>query len=191
MDLKGTKTEKNLLLAYTGESNNRNLYSFFASQAKKEGYEQIAAIFLETAGHEKEHARQELNFIKTSDIEIPASIFPVKGVGNTISNLETAATGEHYEQTVMYPEFAGIADEEGFHEIAETLRNIAIVEAMHEKRYLALLNNLKEGEVFKKNTIVTWKCRICGYVKEGRESPDKCPLCLCNRAFFELLAENY
>ncbi|MEI7673904.1 MAG: rubrerythrin family protein, partial [Deltaproteobacteria bacterium] len=124
MDLKGTQTERNLLLAYTGESLNRNLYTFFAYQAKKEGYEQIAAIFLETADHEHEHARQELNFIQTSDIELPAGIYPVKGVGDTVSNLATSVAGEHYEQTTMYPEFAQTADEEGFFEIARMLRHI-------------------------------------------------------------------
>jgi rubrerythrin len=191
MDLKGTKTEKNLLLAYNGESNNRNLYSFFASQAKEEGYEQIAAIFLETADNEQEHARQELNFIKTSDIELPAGIYPVKGVGKTVSNLETAVSGEHYEQSIMYPEFAATAEEEGFFEIAQMLRHIAGIEALHERRYLALLNNLKEGKVFKKDTAVKWKCRICGYVNEDKEAPLSCPVCSYGRAFFELPAENY
>ena len=169
MDLKGTQTEKNLILAYTGESLNRNLYTYFAYQAKKEGYEQIAAIFLETADHEHEHARQELNFIQTSDIELPAGIYPVKGVGNTISNLETAVAGEHYEQSTMYPEFAKTADKEGFSEIAQMLRHIGTVEARHEKRYFALLNN----------------------VKEDKEPPHICPICVYDRAYFELFAENY
>ena len=191
MDLKGTQTEKNLLLAYTGESLNRNLYTYFAYQAKKEGYEQIAAIFLETADHEHEHARQELNFIQTSDIELPAGIYPVRGVGNTVSNLETAVAGEHYEQSTMYPEFAKTADEESFSEIARMLRYIATVEAHHEKRYFALLNNVKEGKVFKKDTVVKWKCRVCGYVKEDKEPPHSCPICAYGRAYFELFAENY
>jgi rubrerythrin len=191
MDLRGTKTEKNLLLAYTGESNNRNLYSYFASQAKDEGYEQIATIFLETAENEHEHARQELNFIQTSDVELPAVIYPVKGIGKTLYNLETAVNGEHYEQSIMYPEFARTAEEEGFFKIAEMLQRIASIEALHEKRYLALLNNIKEGKVFKKDMIVKWKCRICGYVNEDKEAPDNCPVCSYNRAFFELLAENY
>ena len=191
MDLKGTQTEKNLLLAYTGESLNRNLYTYFAYQAKKEGYEQIAAIFLETADHEHERARQELNFIQTSDIELPAGIYPVRGVGNTVSNLETAVAGEHYEQITMYPEFAKTADEEGFAEIAQMLRHIATVEALHEKRYFALLNNVKEGKVFKKDTVVKWKCRVCGYVKEDKEPPHSCPICAYGRAYFELFAENY
>jgi rubrerythrin len=191
MNLKGTQTEKNLLLAYHGESNNRNLYTFFAIKAKEEGYEQIAAIFLETANHEHEHARQILNFIQTSDIELPAFVYPVKGVGNTISNLETAVAGEHYEQSIMYPDFAEIADEEGFSEIARMLRHIATVEARHGERYSALLKNVREGKVFRKDTAVKWKCRVCGYVKEDVESPQSCPICGYGRAYFESSAENY
>jgi rubrerythrin len=191
MGLKGTQTEKNLLLAYHGESNNRNLYTYFAYQAKEEGYEQTAAIFLETANHEHEHARQELKLIGTSDIELPTVVYPVKGVGNTLSNLETAVSGEQYEQSIMYPEFAKTADEEGFPEIAQMFRHIATVEAYHEKRYRALLDNVKEGKVFRKDTSVKWKCRACGYVKEDKEAPDSCPICGYSRAYFELFAENY
>jgi len=191
MDLKGSQTEKNLLLAYTGESLNRNLYTYFAYQAKEEGYEQIAAIFLETADHEREHARQELNFIQTSDIELPTGIYPVKGVGSTVSNLETAFAGERYERSIMYPEFAKTADGEGFSEIARMFRHIATVEAQHEKRYLALLKNVKEGRVFRKDRVVEWKCRVCGYVKEGKEPPERCPICAYGRGYFEVLAENY
>lgn len=191
MNLKGSKTEKNLLLAYTGESNNRNLYTFFASRAKEEGYEQIAAIFLETADHEREHARQELSFIQTSDIEIPATVFPVKGIFSTVSNLETAVSGEYYERTEMYPEFAKTADEEGFPEIAKMLRGIATVEAYHEKRFRALLEAVREGKVFRKDTAVQWKCRVCGYIFEDSEAPETCPICSYGRAYFELLAENY
>lgn len=191
MDLKGSKTEKNLLLAYTGESNNRNLYTFFAYQAKEEGYEQIAAVFLETADHEHQHARQELKVIGTSDIELSSGVYPVKGVGDTASNLETAASGEHYEQTEMYPEFAKTADEEGFTEIAAMFRHIGTVEAYHERRFRALLASLKEGKVFSRDTVVTWKCRICGYLHEGREAPQGCPVCSYSRAYFEVLAENY
>jgi rubrerythrin len=191
MGLKRTQTEKNLLLAYHGESNNRNLYTYFAYRAKEEGYEQIAAIFLETADHEHEHARQELNFIGTSDIELPAMVFPVKGVSNTLANLETAVAGEQYEQSIMYPGFAKTADEEGFSEIAQMLRHIATVEAQHEKRYRALLNNVREGKAFRKETVVKWKCRVCGYVKEDKEAPDSCPICGYGRAYFELFAENY
>jgi rubrerythrin len=167
------------------------LYTFFADQAKKEGYEQIAAIFLETAGHEREHARQELNFIKTSDIELPTGIYPVKGVGNTVSNLATAVSGEHYEQSTMYPEFAKTADEEGFSEIAKMLRHIATVEARHEKRYFALLNNVKEGKIFRKDTVTEWSCRACGYVQESKEAPLSCPICAYGRAYFELFMEKY
>jgi rubrerythrin len=191
MNLKGTQTEKNLLLAYHGESINRNLYTYFAYRAKEEGYEQIAAIFLETADHEHQHAKQELNFIQTSDIELPSGVYPVKGVGNTISNLERAVDGEHYEKSIMYPDFAKTADEEGFSEIAQMLRHIATVEAHHEERYRALLNNVKEGKVFKKDTVVKWKCRVCGYVKEDKAPPHSCPICTKGRAYFELLAENY
>lgn len=191
MDLKGTQTEKNLLLAYHGESNNRNLYTYFANQAKKEGYEQIAAIFLETADHEHEHAKQELNLIQTSDVEIPTLVYPVKGVGSTLENLETAASGEQYEQNTMYPEFAKTAEEESFLQIAKLFRDIAIVEAMHEERFTALLNNVKAGSVFKKNTAVKWVCRACGWVKVDREAPPTCPICEYDRAYFEVLSENY
>jgi rubrerythrin len=191
MGLKGTQTEKNLLLAYHGESNNRNLYTFFAGRAREEGYEQIATIFLETADHEQEHARQELNFIKTSDIELPSMVFPVKEVGGTISNLETAVDGEHYEQSIMYPDFAKTAEEEGFSEIARLLRNLATVEAWHEKRFFALLDNVKNRRVFMRDSVVQWKCRVCGYVKENKEAPNPCPVCGYARDYFELLAENY
>ena len=191
MKLKGTQTEKNLLLAYHGESHNRNMYTFFADKAKEEGYEQIAAIFIETASHEYEHAKQILNFIQERDIELPAVIYPVKGVGNTISNLETAVSGEHYEKSIMYPDFAKTADEEGFSEIAQMLRFITTVEAQHEKRYRALLKNMREGRVFRKDKAVRWKCRICGYVKKGRNAHQICAICGCSYAYFELFAENY
>jgi len=191
VSLKGTQTERNLLLAYHGESNNRNLYSFFAERAKEEGYEQIAAVFLETADHEHRHAQRELGFIQTSDVEIPAMIFPVKGVYDTAANLEIARAGEHYEQTIMYPDFATIADKEGFQDIAEMLRHIATVEARHEERFEALLQNMKRGNVFRKERVVKWKCRVCGYVKEDREAPGTCPVCGFGQAYFELWADNY
>lgn len=191
MHLKGTQTEKNLLLAYHGESINRNLYTYFADRAKEEGYEQIAAIFLETANHEHEHARQELYFLKTSDVELPSLTYPVKGVGDTMSNLETAVAGEHYEQAVMYPDFAKIADEEGFPEVARMLRHIGTVEARHKERYRTLLMNMKAGRVFQKDMVVQWKCRVCGYVKESEEAPQNCPICSYGQAYFELFAENY
>ena len=191
MELKGSQTEKNLLLAYTGESNNRNLYTFFADQARKEGYEQIGAIFIETAGHEYEHARQELNRIQTSDIELPTLVYPVKGVGDTRTNLETAVSGEHYEQQIMYPEFAQTADDEGFPEIARLLRQIAAVEAYHEERFSSLLNLIKQGRIFQRDQIVTWKCRVCGYVKADKSPPHNCPICECDRAYFEVLDERF
>ena len=191
MDLKGTQTEKNLLLAYHGESNNRNLYTYFANQAKEEGYEQIAAIFLETADHEHEHAKQELNLIKTSDVEISTLVYPVKGVGSTLENLGTAADGEKYEQTTMYPEFANTADEEGFPEIAKLFRHIATAEAMHEQRFTRLLTNMKQGKVFKKDTDVKWVCRACGYVKVDKEAPAICPICEYEKAYFQVMTETY
>jgi rubrerythrin len=189
--IKGTRTEQNLLKSFAGESQARTRYTFFASVAKKEGYEQIAAIFLETAAHEHEHAKQELNLIRTSDIELPAGVYPVKGVGSTMSNLETAVSGEHYEQTEMYPDFAKKADEEGFTEIARLFRDIAVVEAYHERRYKALLNNVKDGKVFNKDGVVVWKCRACGYLHEAKEAPQNCPVCAYGRAYFEMLSENY
>lgn len=191
MDLQGTQTEKNLLLAYTGESLNRNLYTFFANQAETEGYEQIAAIFRETADHEYEHAKRELNIIQTSDIELPTGVYPVKGVGSTIANLETAVAGERYEQTTMYPDFAKKADEEGFPAIAKLFRHIGKVEAFHERRFAALLQNVKKKMVFKKDRAVPWKCRACGYVHEGKQAPQSCPICELGRAYFEILAENW
>jgi rubrerythrin len=191
MELKGTQTEKNLLLAYTGESNNRNMYTFFAEQAQKEGYEQIGSIFLETASHEYEHARQELNLIRTSDVELPSLVYPVKGVGTTLANLETAVSGENYEQQTMYPEFAQTAEEEGFLEIAVLFRNIAVVEAWHAKRFASLLNLVKQGRVFHRDPAVTWKCRACGYLKTDKSPQSVCPICDYDRAYFEVLDEPF
>lgn len=191
MKLKGTQTEKNLLLAYTGESNNRNMYTFFADQARVEGYEQIGAIFLETAGHEAEHARQELKLIQDSDVELPSLVYPVKGVGDTQANLETAVSGENYEQTVMYPEFAQTADAEGFPEIARLLRQIAGVEAYHEERFASLLALISEGRMFERDRSVNWKCRLCGYVQADASAPQHCPICECGRAYFEILDERF
>jgi rubrerythrin len=186
MKLRGTQTEKNLLLAYHGESNNRNLYTYFADRAREDGYEQIAAVFLETADHEREHARQELYLLGNSDIVLPTMTFPLKGIGDTPANLETAASGEHYEQTVMYPEFAETAAQEGFSEISSLLLDIAAVEAMHEERFDALLKNVKEGKVFRRDTAVTWKCRVCGFVKTDKACPRECPICRWGRAYFEV-----
>ena len=188
--LKGTRTEKNLLTAFAGESQARNRYTYFASQAKKEGFEQISAIFLETADNEKEHAKRLFKFLEGGEVEIAAS-FPAGVIGNTAENLRAAAAGENYEHTKMYPEFAKIADEEGFQEIANVFRAIAVAEQHHEKRYLALLENVEKNKVFKKDEVVKWKCRNCGYIHEGKEAPEICPACAHPRAYFELLAENY
>lgn len=188
--LKGTRTEKNLLTAFAGESQARNRYTFFASQAKKEGYEQIAGVFLETAENEKEHAKRLFKFLEGGEVEITGA-FPAGVIGDTKENLRSAAAGENYEHTKMYPEFARIAEEEGFPEIAVVLRSIAVAEMFHEKRYLALLKNLEEGKVFKKDTVVRWRCRNCGYVHEGVEPPEICPACAHPKAFFELYYENY
>lgn len=177
MELKGSKTEKNLLAAFAGESQARNKYSYFASQAKKEGYEQIAAIFQETADNEKEHAKKEFKFLK--------------GIGDTKANLLAAAEGENHEWTSMYPEFAKVAREEGFTKIAKVFEEIAKVEKEHEKRYKKLLKNLEEGKVFKKDNPVMWKCRNCGYIYEGTEPPKICPACDHPQSYYELLGENY
>lgn len=190
MDLKGSKTEKNLLASFAGESQARNRYSYFASQAKKEGYEQVAAIFLETADNEKEHAKREFKFLKGGEVEVQAA-FPAGEICNTAENLEGAAAGENFEHTQMYPEFARVAREEGFQEIADVFEAIAVAEKQHEERYLALLNNIKEDKVFKKAQPVKWKCRNCGYVSEGIEPPEKCPACAHSRNYHEVLAENY
>lgn len=189
-DLKGTKTENNLLRAFAGESQARNRYTFFASQAKKEGYEQISAIFLETADNEKEHAKREFKFLEGGEVEITAA-FPAGAIGNTKENLKEAAAGENYEHTQMYPEFARLAEEEGFPEIAAVFRAIAVVEKQHEKRYLSLLENIEKDRVFKRESDVKWKCRNCGYIHEGTEPPEKCPSCDHPRAYFELLCECY
>ncbi len=188
--LKGTETEKNLLKAFAGESQARNRYTYFASQARREGYEQIAGIFSETADNEKEHAKRIFKFLEGGEVEITAS-YPAGRIGNTRENLKAAAEGERYEYTEMYPEFAQIAEEEGFKEIAEVLRAIAVAEKQHEKRYLALLENIEKGRVFKREKPVRWRCRNCGYIHEGTEPPEKCPACAHPRAYFELLGENY
>ena len=190
MELKGSKTEKNLLIAFSGESQARNRYTYFASKARKEGYEQISAIFLESAANEAEHAKKEFKFLQGGEVEITAS-FPAGVIGDTAANLKSAAAGEHYEWTEMYPGFAKVAEEEGFAEIAAVFRNIAKAEKEHEARYLALLKNLKDGKVFKRDMVVTWRCRNCGYLHEGTEAVQKCPACAHPRGYFELWAENY
>ncbi len=188
--LKGTRTERNLLTAFAGESQARNRYSYFASQAKKEGYEQIRSIFIETADNEKEHAKRLFKFLEGGEVEIAAS-FPAGVIGKTKENLKASAAGENYEHTKMYPEFAIIAEEEGFNEIAAVFRAIAVAERQHEKRYLALLENIEKDRVFKRAEVKRWRCRNCGYVHEGTEAPEKCPACAHPRAYFELLEENY
>jgi rubrerythrin len=190
MELKGSQTEKNLLAAFAGESQARNRYTYFASQAKKEGYVQIAAIFEETANQEKEHAKREFKFLKGGDAEIIAT-YPAGKIGTTTENLKAAAAGEHYENTEMYPGFAEVAEEEGFPEIARAFMSIAIAEKRHEDRYVALAKNIADGVVFKREKPVRWVCRNCGYVHEGPEAPDICPACVHPQSYYELEAVNY
>ena len=190
MSLKGTKTEKNLLTAFAGESQARNRYTYFASKAKKEGFVQIQAIFEETANQEKEHAKRLFKFLEGGDVEVIAA-FPAGVIGTTAENLRAAAGGEHHEWESMYPEFAEIAKQEGFPEIAAVFSAIAVAEKQHEHRYLALLSNIENGAVFKKPTSVTWRCRNCGYLHEGVEAPGLCPACAHAQAHFELLGENW
>ncbi len=189
--LKGTKTEKNLLTAFAGESQARNRYTYFASKAKKEGYEQIHGVFLETADNEKEHAERLFKLLEGGEAEVSAS-FPAGVIGATKDNLKAAAAGENYEHTTMYPEFAKAAKEEGFSEIADIFRSIAVAEKQHEKRYLGLMANIEAGRVFKRDKPVKWRCRNCGYVHEGTEPPgDKCPACDHPQAYYEILCENW
>ena len=188
--LKGTKTEKNVLTAFAGESQARNRYTYFASKAKKEGYEQIHGIFLETADNEKEHAERLFKFLEGGEAEVKAA-FPAGVIGDTKDNLKEAAAGENYEHTFMYPEFAEIADEEGFSELADAMRSIAVAEKQHEKRYLGLLDNIINNKVLKRDKVVKWKCRNCGYIYEGNEPPDECPACAHPKAYYEILAENW
>jgi len=188
--LKGTKTEKNLLAAFAGESQARNRYTYFASTAKKEGYEQIKAIFEETADNEKEHAQRFFKFLEGGEVEINA-FYPAGVIGNTAENLEAAAAGERKEWGMLYPDASKVAEEEGFKEIARVFREIAEVEQYHERRYLKLLDNIKQGKVFKKDKPVKWKCRNCGYVHEGTQAPEICPACAHPQAYYELWCENY
>ena len=190
MVLKGSKTEKNLLAAFAGESQARNRYTYFASAAKKEGYEQIAAIFLETADNEKEHAKRFFKFLEGGMVEFTA-VFPAGRIGTTAENLKAAAEGEHEEWTRLYPGFADVAGQEGFRDVAAVFRFISKVEVEHEKRYLKLLGNVEKKAVFKKDKPAVWKCRNCGYHHEGAEALEVCPACLHPKAMFELLAENY
>ena len=189
-DLKGSQTEKNLLTAFAGEAQARNRYTYFASNAKKEGFVQISHIFEETANQEKEHAKRLFKFLKGGDVEIQAA-FPAGVIGSTAENLKASAGGEHHEWESMYPEFATIARKEGFEAIAKTFDAIAVAEKQHEKRYLGLLANIEAGTVFKKDKKVVWRCRNCGYIHEGEEATKSSPACAHPQAHFELLAENW
>jgi len=189
-DLKGTQTEKNLLTAFAGESQARNRYTYFASQAKKEGYVQMADIFTETANQEKEHAKRLFKYLEGGEVEISAA-FPAGVIGTTLENLKASAAGEHYEHTEMYPEFANTAREEGFNDIAVVFEAIAVAEKQHEKRYVDLAANIEAGRVFKRDETVAWRCRNCGYLHEGNEALEACPACAHAQAHFELLGENY
>ena len=188
--LKGSQTEKNILAAFVGESQARNRYTYFASKAKKEGYVQISAIFAETADQEKEHAKRLFKLLPGGEVEV-CGAFPAGIVDSTLENLKASAAGENHEHTQMYPEFAAVAREEGFNEIAEIFLAIAVAEKQHEKRFLDLAGNITAGRVFQRDQEVVWRCRNCGYLHRGREAPEVCPACAHARAHFELLGENY
>ena len=188
--VKGTQTEQNLLKAFAGESQARNRYTYFASKAKKEGYDQISAIFEETASQEKEHAKRFFNFLEGGEIEITAA-FPAGVIGTTLENLKAAAEGENCEYTDLYPGFAKVARDEGFEAVAMVFEAISVAEKQHEKRYLDLAANIDADKVFKKDTSVVWRCRNCGYLYEADEAPQMCPACAHPQSYFELLGENY
>ncbi|HOK06688.1 MAG TPA: rubrerythrin family protein [Syntrophales bacterium] len=188
--IKGTQTEKNLLAAFAGESQARNRYTFFASAARKEGYEQIAEIFQETADNEKEHAKVFFKYLEGGEVVITAG-YPAGVIGDTRSNLLAAAEGENMEWTTIYSDFAKVAREEGFPEVARSFDQIAKVEKFHEARYRKLAENIEKGEVFQKKTVVKWHCRNCGYVHEGETAPKNCPACLHPQSYYEVLAENF
>ena len=188
--LKGTKTEQNLLKAFAGESQARTRYTFFASVAKKEGYEQIAGLFMETAEQEKEHAKRFFKFLEGGDLEIAAT-YPAGKIGTTQENLLAAAQGENEEWDVLYPAFAAVADEEGFPAVAAAFRNIAKVEAEHERRYLKLLSRLTDGDFFHRDGKIWWQCRNCGFIIEAQDAPKACPACLHPQSYFEPMKQNY
>lgn len=190
MQLKGSKTEQHLLAAFAGESQARNRYTYFASVARKAGYEQIAGFFIETADNEKEHAKRFFEFLQGGEVEITAA-FPAGVIGDTAANLKAAADGEHMEWTKLYKDAEQVARSEGFGEIADVFKEIAEVEEAHEKRYRKLLANVSDGKVFRKDEVVKWHCRNCGYVHEGKEAPEICPACAHPQAYYEVLAENY
>jgi len=189
-DLKGTQTEKNILTAFAGESQARNRYTYFAKQAKKEGYVQMAAIFEETANQEKEHAKRLFKFLQGGEVEITGA-FPAGVIGTTLENLKASAEGENFEHTQMYPGFAKTAREEGFEAAATVMEAIAVAEKEHEERYLALAANIESGRVFKKAEKVVWRCRNCGYAHVGDAAPEACPACAHPQAHFEVKGDNY
>lgn len=189
MSIKGTQTEKNLMQSFAGESQARMRYTYFASVAKKEGYEQMAAIFSETADQEKEHAKRMFKFLEGGEVEVKAC-FPAGVIGTTIENLKAAAMGEHEEWADAYPHFADVAEAEGFPEIALMYRNIAVAEKGHEERYLAFVRNIENGTVFKKDEKVVWQCRNCGFIYEGTAAPELCPACAHPQAHFEVMKKN-
>lgn len=188
--LKGSKTEKNILTAFAGESQARNRYTYFASKAKKEGYEQISAIFTETADQEKEHAKRLFKYLEGGEVEITAA-FPAGVIGDTVANLREAAGGEAYEEDDMYPSFAAVANEEGYPEVAATFLHIAKAEGFHKRRYAKLADNIEAGLVFKRPSKILWRCRNCGYPMESDHAPDKCPACEHPQAYFEIAPENW
>jgi len=188
--LNGSKTERNLLTAFAGESQARNRYTFFASAAKNEGLQQISTIFEETANQEKEHAKRLFKFLEGGEVEVTAS-FPAGVIGSTLENLKESAAGEHHEHTEMYPGFAKVAREEGFQQVAKVFEAIAVAEKQHEKRYNDLAANIEAGTVFKREKKVVWRCRNCGYLHEGTEAPEVCAACAHAQAHFELLGENW
>ena len=190
MKIAGSQTERNLLGAFAGESQARNRYTYFAGQARKDGFVQIADIFAETADQEKEHAKRFFKFLEGGEVEIQAA-FPAGIIGTTAENLRAAAGGEHHEWTVLYPGFAAVAREEGFKAVASIFEFISVAEKQHEKRYLGLLANVENDTVFKRPQPVVWRCRNCGYLHEGTEALKACPACAHPQAFFELLAENW
>lgn len=190
MELKGSKTEKNLMAAFAGESQARNRYTYYSAQARKEGYRQIAAIFEETANHESQHAKRLFKLMQGGEIEISGS-FPAGPIGDTVQNLKDSAAGENHEWTDMYPSFAKTAREEGFNDIAQVFEAIAIAEKQHEKRYLDLARNIENGKVFEKDGSATWRCRNCGYVHDGEKAPANCPACAHPQDHFEMNAENW
>ena len=190
MALKGTKTEKNVLTAFVGESQARNRYTYFASAARKEGFEQIGAIFEETANQEKEHAKRFFKLLEGGDVQI-TGVFPAGVIGKTADNLKAAAAGENHEWGSMYPDFAAAAEQEGLKDVARLFKAIAVAEKQHARRYEALLANVENGTVFKKSEKKKWRCLNCGYVHEGNEAPKLCPACDHPQAYYELLAENW